>query len=593
MSDMADERVAATIDDDMRDGAWPAMSLADVEALLCAPGAPFEMETVTVPGGGGGVATRCWKNQPPTLAMLARLARANFADATMLVYEEERVSYEGWFRASAVLAAELAARGIGRGDRVALAMRNLPEWPVIFFAVTSLGAIVVPLNAWWTGTELGYALGHSGAKLLICDAQRWARVQPHRGALPDLAMVIVARQEGTLDAAATALEAIIGTPRFYADLPDIDLPAVAIAPDEDATLFYTSGTTGRPTGALGTHRNILTCVMSASYASQRSALRRGETPLPAGPKVGLIVIPMFHVTACNAFLMGAIATGSTIVFMRKWDTPTAFALIERERVTTTGGVPAIAWQLLEHPDRDRYDLSSLETIAYGGAPSAPELVRRIDRDLHALPSNGWGMTETSATVTTHSAEDYLHRPDSCGPPLPVCDLRIMSEDGSREMPIGEVGELWARGPQIVKGYWNDAAATAATFVDGWVRTGDIARLDEEGFCFIVDRAKDVIIRGGENIYSTEVENILYDHPAVTDAALVGVPDHLLGEVPAAVVHCAPGATTSEAALQDWVRARLAAFKVPVRVLFSDAMLPRNANGKILKAELLGWFATGG
>ena len=582
---MAENDVSPTIDDAARPGAWPAMSLADVQALLCAPGTPFEMETVTI----GGVPTRCWKNQPPSLAALARMARAGYRDSTFIVYEDERVTYEGWFRAAAALAGELARLGIGKGDRVALAMRNIPEWPVILFAVTSLGAIVVPLNAWWTGAELSFGLEHAGAKLLICDSQRWQRIEPHLAELPALRQAIVSRADGALAGSAMSLESIIGAPGGYGDLPDIDLPAIEIAPDDDATLFYTSGTTGRPKGALGTHRNILTCLISASYANQRSALRRGEAPVPPEPKVGLIVIPMFHVTACNAFLMATIATGSTIIFMRKWDTVAAFALIEKERVTATGGVPAIAWQLLEHPDRDKYDLSSLESIAYGGAPSAPELVRRIESDLHALPSNGWGMTETSATVTTHSAEDYLHRPDSCGPPLPVCDLRIMSEDGSREMPTGEVGELWARGPQIVKGYWNDPAATAATFVDGWVRTGDIARLDAEGFCFIVDRAKDVIIRGGENIYSSEVEFVLYDHPAVTDAALVGVPHRTLGEVPAAVVHCAPGTTVSEAELQDWVGVRLAAFKVPVRILFRAETLPRNANGKILKAELRGLF----
>jgi long-chain acyl-CoA synthetase len=585
MNDMAEVPAPSTIGDAPPASAWPTMTLPEVEALLCAPGQPFEMETVTI----AGVETRCWKNQPPSLGVLTQLARAHFGGSTFLVYEDERVSYEGWYRATAALAAELGRLGIGRGDRVALAMRNLPEWPVILFAVTSLGAIVVPLNAWWTGAELCYGLSHSGAKLLVCDAQRWERVRPHLGELPDLERTIVSRAGVANSGAPITLESIIGTPNGYGDLPETDLPAVEIAPDDDATLFYTSGTTGRPKGALGTHRNILTCLISSSYANQRSALRRGEAPVPPAPKVGLIVIPMFHVTACNAFLMATIATGSTIVFMRKWDTIQAFELIEKERVTATGGVPAIAWQLLEHPDRGKYDLSSLESIAYGGAPSAPELVRRIESDLHALPSNGWGMTETSATVTTHSAEDYLHRPDSCGPPLPVCDLKIMSEDGSRAMPTGEVGELWARGPQIVKGYWRDPEATAATFVDGWVRTGDIARLDAEGFCFIVDRAKDVIIRGGENIYSSEVEFILYDHPAVTDAALVGIPHRTLGEVPGAVVHLAPGSDASEAELQDWVRAQLAAFKVPVRVLFSAETLPRNANGKILKAELRGLF----
>jgi long-chain acyl-CoA synthetase len=304
----------------------------------------------------------------------------------------------------------------------------------------------------------------------------------------------------------------------------------------------------------------------------------------------LLVIPLFHVTACSAAMMGAVVSGSTLYFMRKWDTEQAMALIQRERIQATGGVPTIAWQLLEHPARAGYDLSSLETIAYGGAPSAPELVKRIFEEFGALPGNGWGMTETMATVTNHVGEEYLARPTSAGPPVATADLRIMDPDGTRELPLGEVGELWASGPMIVKGYWNKPDATAETFVDGWVRTGDLARLDEEGYLYIVDRAKDIIIRGGENIYSSEVEDVLYAHPAVTDCALVGVPHRTLGEEPAAVVHLAPGTSATEAELQQWVRDRLAGFKVPVQVRFVKDVLPRNANGKILKKDLRGLFA---
>ena len=470
-------------------------------------------------------------------------------------------------------------------------MRNLPEWPVAFFAVTSLGAIVVPLNAWWTGSELRYGLVQSGTSVLVCDAERWDRVRTHASELPHLRHVIVARHEGELGTPAVALEALVGSPGSYAELPDADLPEMEVAPDDDATIFYTSGTTGLPKGALGTHRNILACIFAASYLAQRTLMRRGEEPPAEPPRaVGLNVVPMFHVTACMATLMPTIAGGGTLVFMQKWDAVRAFELIERERVTYTGGVPTIAWQMLEHPERHRYDLTSLDSISYGGAPSAPELVRRINADLRASPGNGWGMTETSATVTSHRAEDYLHRPDSCGPPLPVSSLRIMDADATRVLPPGAVGELWVSGPQVVKGYWNNPEATAATFVDGWVRTGDIARLDDEGFCYIVDRAKDVVIRGGENIYSSEVENALYEHPAVTDAALVGIPHRTLGEEPAAVVHLAPGMSASEAELQAWVAAKLARFKVPVSIRFSARMLPRNANGKILKKDLRDLFA---
>ncbi len=561
--------------------AWPAATLAEVQAVLCAPGQRFEMETVDI----AGVATRSWKNQPPNLAVLARMARTAHGERTFVVYQDERVTYEALFRASAALAAELARLGVGKGDRVALAMRNLPEWPVALFAITSLGAIATPLNAWWTGAELKYGLVDSGSSVLICDAERWERISPHLSELPALKHALVSRAAQSPCAPARRLEDVIGAPSAYAELPAAEPPQTEIAPDDPATIFYTSGTTGSPKGALGSHRNILACVMAAAYVGERSAMRRGETPPPPSPRTMLLVVPLFHVTACHAALMGTIASGGALVFMHKWDTVKALELIARERINITGGVPTIAWQLLEHPDRDKYDLSSLDTISYGGAPSAPELVRRIRSDLNALPSNGWGMTETSATVTSHGSEDYLHRPDSCGPALPVADLKIMARDGSHELSVGEVGELWARGPQIVRGYWNNPQATAATFVDGWCRTGDIARLDAEGFCYIVDRSKDIVIRGGENIYSSEVENVLYEHPAVTDAALIGLPHRTFGEEPAAVVHLAPGEHASEAELQAWVRARLANFKVPVRILFSQQTLPRNANGKILKTDL--------
>ncbi len=564
---------------------WPAMSLDQARAALTAPGAKFEMDEVEIDGRP----TRIWKNAPPSLPGLLSAARA-FGDRVFTVYEDERVSYDANFRATAALAEHLAGLGIGRGDRVALAMRNLPEWVASFFAITALGAIAVPLNAWWTGAELEYGLSDSGARVLIVDDERHARLTDVYARLPALAHVLVARASTPLEAPASRLEEVIGTPGEWHTLPDRALPTVTIAPDDDATIFYTSGTTGAPKGALGTHRNLMTNIMSSGYSSARMLLRRGETP-PAAPepKVMLLVIPLFHVTACSATLMGAIASGSTMVFMRKWDTIRAFEIIERERVNLTGGVPTIAWQLLEHPDRGRYDLSSIEAIAYGGAPSAPDLVKRIHAEFGALPGNGWGMTETMATVTSHSGEDYLNRPTSAGPPVATADLKIMDEDGMTEMPPGEVGELWARGPMIVRGYWNKPEASAATFVDGWVRTGDLARLDEEGFCFIVDRAKDMVIRGGENIYSTEVENCLYAHPAVTDCALIGIPHRTLGEEPAAVVHLAPAAEASEAELQAWVKKHLAVFKTPVAIRFVADVLPRNANGKILKKDLKALF----
>jgi acyl-CoA synthetase (AMP-forming)/AMP-acid ligase II len=562
---------------------WPVRSRAECRALLTAPGQRFEMEEVEI----RGVTLRTWKNAPPNLRAIALLGRS-YGDREFIIYEDERMTYDAWFRAVATLAHEFQARGVTKGDRIALAMRNLPEWPVVFFAAVSIGAICVPLNAWWTGPELAYGLANSGTKLLVCDEERSDRISQCLGDCPELQTILVTRADAVPEGA-EKLESVIGTPSNYCDLPDRELPDVEILPEDDATIFYTSGTTGRPKGALGTHRNLCTNILSSGFNAACAVLRRGEELPEPQPKTGLTVIPLFHVTACSAGLMGNIAAGNTMVFMYKWDPVEAFRIIEREKVSSTGGVPTIAWQLIEHPERVNYDLSSLEAIAYGGAPAAPELVRKIREVFGALPGNGWGMTETMATVTGHSSEDYLNRPASCGPPVSVADLKIMSEDGKRELPVGEIGELWARGPMVVKGYWQNPEATAETFVDGWVKTGDLARLDEEGWCYIADRAKDMIIRGGENIYSSEVENVLYDHPAVTDAALIGLPHQQLGEEPAAVVHLAPGMEASEAELQEWVAGRLAKFKVPVRIAFSAETLPRNANGKILKKDLAEFF----
>jgi acyl-CoA synthetase (AMP-forming)/AMP-acid ligase II len=569
------------------DPAWPKMSLADATSALTAPGEPFEMGTLAI----GGIATRVWKNAPHDLGALLDMSRTH-GERPFTILDDERVSFETNWRAAATFGHALQAMGVGKGDRVAFAMRNLPEWPMAFFAIVTIGAIAVPLNAWWTGAELAYGIGDSGAKILIVDAERYERIAGHVDEMLAVERVLVTRAD-TPPADVTALESIVGRPSEWAQLPLIERPAVPLDSDDAATIFYTSGTTGNPKGALGTHRNLVTNILSGGFSAARSFLRRGE-PLPEpAPRTMLTVIPMFHVTACSAMLMGAMAAGHTTVFMRKWEPVRAMEIIEREKVNVTGGVPTIAWQLIEHPDRANYDLSSLEAIAYGGAPSAPELVKRIYEEFGALPANGWGMTETMATVTHHGSEDYLNRPTSAGPPVAVADLEIRADDGVTVLPTGTVGELWARGPMIVKGYWNKPEATAETFVDGWVRTGDLARLDEEGFVYIVDRAKDMVLRGGENIYSSEVENVLYEHPAVTDCAIIGIPHRTLGEEPAAVVHLAPGTSATESELQDWVRARLAAFKVPVAVRFVAETLPRNANGKILKKDLKALFANRG
>jgi long-chain acyl-CoA synthetase len=571
--------------------AWPAMSIAHAHELLGAPGSQFEAEEVLI----RGVPHRAWKQLPSTLRSVVEHARGHGA-REFLVYEDERVTFEAFHRAVAAFARELQAQGVAKGDRVALVMRNLPEWVVAFYAAAAIGAIVTPLNAWWTGPELEYGLLDCGAKVAVMDAERYQRLAEHLPNCPDLVRAYVSREaEEIAHPQITKLEAVLGGAGQWADLPAAPLPAAEIAPDDPATIFYTSGTTARPKGVLATQRAFNSNILTAMAASARTWLRRGEEPPAPDPgqrRCLLLTVPLFHVTACIAMLNPSLYLGATFVMMFKWDPALALPLIERERVTQVTGVPTIAWQLVEHPDRARHDLSSLEAVSYGGAPAAPDLVRRLKTAFPtAEPGLGWGMTETCAVVTSNGAEDYLNRPDSCGPAALVAELQIRDPvDGRTLLAAGQVGELWSKGPMNAAGYWNKPEATAQTFVDGWVRSGDLARLDEEGFCYIVDRAKDMLIRGGENIYCVEVEHALFAHPAVMDAAVVGAPHRTLGEEPVAVVTLKPGAQATEDELRAHVAERLAAFKVPVAVRFWRETLPRNPNGKVLKAELRKLFA---
>lgn len=565
---------------------WPAMSVADAHALMTAtPDSPFEMAEADI----RGVTLRVWKNAPESLRALFELAAAH-GDKPYIVYEDERISYAAHAKAVAHLATAMRERyGIEKGDRVALVMRNFPEWAVAFWAATCLGAVVVPLNAWWTGEELEYGLDDCGAKLAVIDEERAGRLKDVLPNLKALETVLVARGTGAAGIG-TPLDAVIGAAAAYDSLPDLALPAADIAPEDNATIFYTSGTTGKPKGALGTHRNIMTNLISLGVSQVRAMLRRGEIPQPPDPdapkKSFLLSVPLFHATGCHSILVPNLAAGNKIVMMHKWDPLRALELIEAEKCNAFGGVPAMVWQVLEHPDFDRFDLSSVESVSYGGAPSAPELVARIKQHFpKAAPGNGYGLTETSSVTTQNVAEDYVNRPDSAGPAVPVCDLRVVDANGKDVAP-GETGELWIRGPNIVAGYWNKPEATEASFTaEGWFKSGDIVRMDEEGFVFILDRAKDMLIRGGENVYCVEIEDILYAHPAVMDAAIVGIPHKVLGEEVGAVVQIKPGAKVTVAALQAHVREHLAGFKVPVVIDMRDEPLPRNPNGKILKTQL--------
>jgi long-chain acyl-CoA synthetase len=569
--------------------AFPAMSMEQAHTMLTQPGSMFEVGEETI----RGVTFKVWKNAPPTLRDLFDLA-APFAPRDHLVLEDERATIGAARAASIAFARRLIDDGVQPGDRVAIIMRNLPEWPVAFWGAVLAGAIVTPLNAWWTGPELEYGLQNSGSSIVVVDVERYERIREHLPNCPDVRKVYVSRlKEDVADPQVQRLEAAIGATAAWTQLKGGDGPApaelVARLADDDVAIFYTSGTTGKPKGAVISHRNIISNIFNGASAQARAFLRRGETPPTPDPtlpqKAFLLSVPFFHATGCFAIMLPAMMGGHKLVMQRRWNTDEALPLMEKERVTHFGGVPTIAWQVLEHPRVNDYDLSSVESVSYGGAPAAPELVKRIlERFPTALPGQGWGMTETSATATSNGAEDYQRKPASCGYPAATGEAKIVSLDG-KELARNEVGELWYKGPIVVRGYWHNEKATNETFVDGWVKTGDLAKIDDEGFIYIVDRAKDMLIRGGENIYCVEVENVLYDHPAVMDAAVVGKPHKMLGEEPLAVVHLKPGAHVSADELRHFAAQKLAAFKVPVEVIFWPETLPRNANGKIVKTEL--------
>jgi long-chain acyl-CoA synthetase len=374
-------------------------------------------------------------------------------------------------------------------------------------------------------------------------------------------------------------------------VPGATMPDVDVQPDDDATILYTSGTTGHPKGAVSTHRAIRNALAGFSCRSVVQKIRGGDTggvvereanPLPP---VFILTVPLFHVTGCVPVMLSTFANGLKLVMMYRWSPERALELIERERVTNFVGVPTMSWDLLESPDFATRDTSSLRAVGGGGAPAPPELVRRIDAGFaKARPGIAYGMTETNSYGPQNSGDDYVAHPTSSGRGTPILEMKIIDEDG-REVPTGSSGEICLKGPNVIRGYWDDPEATAEAMADGWLRTGDIGRIDEEGFVYIEDRAKDMVIRAGENIYCAEVEAVLYEHPAVYEAAVFGVPEERLGEELAAVVYLRPDHQVTVAELQDHVRQHLAGFKVPTRVELVSSQLPRNASGKILKRAL--------
>ncbi|MEY2590431.1 MAG: steroid-24-oyl-CoA synthetase [Acidimicrobiaceae bacterium] len=540
-------------------------------ARITAEGERFETTEIEL----AGIATTVFRNAPNSMRDIFNAARG-YGDALFLVYEDERLSFTDVMAQVDALGGALVERyGVKKGDRVAIGMRNFPEWVIAFAAITSIGAISVSLNAWWTPDEMDFALEDSGASVLIADEERVERALASSERLGT--RILAVRAGGGLPPGIDRYEdvVVLGTP-----LPDVD-----IDPDDDATILYTSGTTGRPKGAVSTHRAVVQALLGFGCRAAVERLRRPEAPVPSGPPAFILVVPLFHVTGCIPVMMSCFASGLKLVMMRKWDPERALELIERERVTNFVGVPTQSWDLLEAPSFATTDTSSLVSVGGGGAPAPPQLVKRVSSNFaKASPGIGYGMTETNAYGPQNTGVDYVEHPTSTGRSTPILLVEIRDPDG-RAVPTGQPGEIWFKGPNLIRGYWNRPEDTAETIVAGWLRSGDIGRVDEEGFVYVEDRAKDMVLRAGENIYCAEVEAALYEHPAVHEAAVFGIPHERLGEEVAAAVFLRQGETATVEELQAHVAERLASFKVPTRIIVNHEPLPRNASGKILKRQL--------
>ncbi|MFD9790401.1 class I adenylate-forming enzyme family protein [Streptomyces sp. NPDC059070] len=540
---------------------------AAAEALLTAPGAPFAVER-----GPDGVPV--YAQGPRTLREFAEVTWA-YGERPFLVAESGTYTYGRFFAAACALARHLVeAHGLRRGDRAVVAMRNLPEWQIAFWATQLAGLVAVPLNAWWTEAEFAYALDDCAPGVLLVDGERVARVAAWARAarVPG----IVFRGEGAPPGGFEAYEEL-GEPDPAAGPPDVE-----VAPHHDATIVYTSGTTGRPKGAVATHLAQAGAAMNPRFHSAASALGRGQVPGRGPAPVSLVTYPFFHVAGFSGFY-SVMGSGGTLVMMRKWDAARALELIRAHGVTHYSGVPTTALQLLDAAERAGDPMESLRMFNTGGSAAPPALVARLTARCgeRVEPRNGYGLTETSGGVLAGFGAEYRAWPQSVGRPTPTTEVRVVAEDGT-DVPEGEVGELWLRAQANVRGYWNDPAATARAFVDGWLRTGDLA-LARDGQIAVVDRIKDVVIRGGENVYCVEVEGVLQGHPRVQEAAVLGVPHPELGEEVAAVVRCRAPLTPAE--LREYAGRVLARFKVPAHIRVTPDPLPRNATGKVLKDEL--------
>jgi long-chain acyl-CoA synthetase len=555
------------------------MTRDEAIAVLTGPGQHFEVVEETV----FGVRMRVFKNAPRSMRAVLEGSRA-FGDREFLVYGDERWTFAEHFRIAAGLANRLLGHHeLVKGQRVGIAMRNYPEWVMAFWAIQAAGLVAVPLNAWWTGPELDYAIRDSDMRLVIADGERLALIRPTLVELGVHAIAVRSQSEPAGNEERW-VDIIAGLDRGAA------LPDVTIDPDDDATILYTSGTTGSPKGAVATHRNhahnLMNTALSGAASSMTTGPGSGFTDPAALAPAGLQTFPFFHIAGLTGLYVST-AFGSRMVLIYKWDPEVAIGLIEREKITTFAGVPAVVRSLLETAGRENRALSSLSFMGSGGAPVPPDLIGRIDKDFSSRvsPANGYGLTETTSAVVTIGGPVYVAKASSVGRPVVVADLRIVGPDTGGDVGTGEIGEIWVRGPNVVRGYWNNPEATAAAFTEGWFHTGDLGYLDDDGYLYVVDRMKDVIIRGGENVYCAEVEAVLFEHPAVADVAIIGVPHRSLGEEVAAVIVSRDGIDVATSEIRQFAASRLAAYKVPAHILFRDQPLPRTPTGKVLKRDL--------
>lgn len=549
-------------------------SIHDIIPKLLIPGTPFEVGDVVV----DGVTFKGFKQSPANMRQMLMFVMAH-GDLDAIVYEGERYSFGDVLRKSAALARALVLDyGVKKGDRVAIAMRNYPEWIFAFLAITSIGGVAVALNAWWGAEELHFAFKDCGAKLVIADEKRASHIQTFSKA--DGIKIIVARPEGEMPAGDVDLATLL-------EGDDMAFPEVDVQPDDDMHMLYTSGSTGFPKGAVHTHRSTVTSLMM--WLVMALALKVSRQSEDESIQIAtLVAVPFFHVTGLIPVMLVSLMIGRKLVVMHKWDVDRACQLIEEEKVTGFTGVPTMGYELSVYEGRTKYDMSSLQDIGGGGAARPKEHVRLLEDNLNVKPGLGYGLTETNAMGCVNTDTDYVGRPTSTGKAItPFVELAIMDPDTLEEMPTGERGEIWFKGLFNARGYWGREEDTATSFPNGWFRSGDVGYVDDEGFLFIVDRLKDIIIRGGENISTIEVESALHGLDGVKNVLVMGLPCVIMGERVGAVIQRADP-TIDKKSILDAVSAHLAKYKIPEQIWLVDDDFPSIASGKIdknfMKAE---------